>query len=274
MKKLLALSATALTLALPAVSCASADVIQPVADSAGAIASPVTDDGSPNPNFLLLLSDAPNDIGDFDELWVTIAAIGFVQGDEEGIIEYPLDDPVSVNLVTLTGENAIALWEGLVPEGTYTKVFLYIDEAWGILSDSDGAGPISVKLPSGKLQVNVPVAVDGDDGTEQVEYVFDVTVHRAGNSGTYILSPQLCESGAGMKYRLLVHTEERVRTGKPDWSGKPADAGVEGTTSGENTEAGPPQGTGKPDATGPRNENSRPDGVGKPEHAGVTHGKS
>ena len=35
------------------------------------------------PNFLLLVSDEPNDIGDFSELWVTISGVGFVMEDDE-----------------------------------------------------------------------------------------------------------------------------------------------------------------------------------------------
>jgi hypothetical protein len=271
--KLATLLTAAIVLTAPATACTGADVA-PIADEdATAVASPASNEDVTIPNFLLLLSDEANDIGDFDELWVTISAIGFVQGDEECVVEYPLDELVSVNLVTLTGENAVALWEGLVPDGTYTRVFLYVDEAWGILADSAEDEPVAVRLPSGKLQVNVPVTVDGTDTAEQVAYVFDVTVHRAGNSGAYILSPQLSESGAGVKYRLLVHTEERIRTGKPDWSGQPDGAGARGSNNGAEAQATPPHNTGKPDDAGLSSEKSRPESAGKPEDGGAGRGK-
>ena len=43
-------------------------------------------------NFRLWVSDEPNDIDDFDELWVTITQVGVQQGGESGVwIEHYLD---------------------------------------------------------------------------------------------------------------------------------------------------------------------------------------
>ncbi len=153
---------------------------------------------SSDPNFLLLVSDEANDIGDFSELWVLISGVGFVLGDEEGIEETIFATPVEVNLVGLTAEAAVALWEGYLPEGDYTSVFLYVDEVWGIPTES--SEPMEIKLPSNKLKLTMPVVVDGEETTE---FVFDITVLRAGNSGQYILKPQITESGQGVTYRLL-----------------------------------------------------------------------
>jgi hypothetical protein len=100
---------------------------------------------------------------------------------------------------------------------------LYIDDVSGVLADPlDGEEPY-IKLPSGKLQLDLPVQIeDAPEGEEQepVAFVYDITVHQAGNSGQYILSPQATESGQGKTYRLLEHTEERIMKGKPDFTGK------------------------------------------------------
>ena len=79
-------------------------------------------------NFRLLISDEVNDIGDFDELWVTITSIGVHQaGGEDGWTEYDIDPPAEVDLTDLTGDNATELWSGELPDGEYSKVFLYVD---------------------------------------------------------------------------------------------------------------------------------------------------
>ena len=193
------------------------------------------EDDSKEPNFVLLISDERNDIGDFTDLWVTITGLGLAQGDEEGLVEVDIED-VSVNLVEVIGDDAVAAWAGYIPEGEYTKVFLYVEEAWGSLADAEEGEETIVKLPSGKLQLSLPIVVENAPAGEEqepVEFVYDITVHRAGNSGQYILSPQATESGQGKMYRLLEHTEERIMkgtpdfageretTGKPDWAGQP-----------------------------------------------------
>ena len=202
-------------------------------------ASDEQDDGTSNesqaPNFRLLISDEKNDIEDFDQLWVTISGIGFVLGDEEGIEEHVLDPTESVNLVAVQGEDAVTLWEGYVPAGDYTKVFLYVDEAWGIMAGAEEEDErVEIKLPSDKLQLKLPVRIEeaeeeeGEtEGDEEpmAEFVFDITVHSAGNSGQYILSPQASESGQGKTYRLLEHTEQRIIKGKPEFTGKREDTG-------------------------------------------------
>lgn len=202
------------------------------------------------PNFRLLVSDEPNDIGDFEELWVTISGIGFVQGDEECVIEEVIEPPIEVNLVELQGEDAVMPWEGYIPEGDYTKIFLYVDTTvTGVLVE--GGEEIEIKLPSNKLQLKLPFTVGDEPEGEAAEFVFDITVHSAGNSGQYILKPQLTESGEGQQYRILEHTEERIRTGKPEWAGNPEDAGKP-ETAGTGAQGGPPADAGKPDDGGQR----------------------
>ena len=204
---------------------------------------------SPGTNFVLLISDEKNDIEDFAELWVTITGIGLVLGEQEGIVEEDIED-ISVNLVEVTGDDAVAAWEGYIPEGDYTKVFLYIDEVTGVLADPvEGEDPV-IKLPSGKLQLDLRVELDDPaEGEEQepVTFVYDITVHKAGNSGQYILSPQATESGQGKTYQLLEHTEERIMKGKPDFTGQR-------DTTGKPEWAGEPGGRGLVDEEGTEEE--------------------
>ena len=180
------------------------------------------------PNFRLLISDETNDIEDFSELWIAVSGIGLVSGDEEGVTDETFASVVNVNLRELTGDAAVETWVGYVESGDYVKVFLYVEDVWGVLVDPvEGEEPV-IKLPSDKLQLKLPVRIDeAEEGEEQeiADFVFDITVHEAGNSGKYILSPQASESGQGKTYRLLEHTEERVTKGKPDWTGKPEDKG-------------------------------------------------
>ena len=197
----------------------ASDTTSPI--EAGGVEAVVASAGPSAPSFRLLVSDEANDIGDFSELWVLVSGVGFVPGGEGGVVEYLFDEPVQLNLVPLVDENAIALWEGYVPEGTYNKVFLYVDEVYGIPLDPEEGETLVVQLPSSKLQVNVPVTVGDEEEGKSTEYVFDVSVHEAGNSGKYILQPQLTESGEGKLYRLQEQTQDSVRKGKPEWAGKP-----------------------------------------------------
>ena len=190
------------------------------------------------PNFRLLISDEKNDIEDFSALWIRVVGLGLVQGDEEGVEEqwFETDHIAEVNLRELEGDRAVETWVGYVESGDYVKVFLYVDEVWGTFAEGvgeEGDEPV-IKLPSEKLQLTLPVRIEEADEEEEetegaeepmAEFVFDITVHRAGNSGQYILSPQASESGQGKTYRLLEHTEERIIKGKPEFTGKREDTG-------------------------------------------------
>jgi len=226
-----------------------------------------------SPNFLLLISDEPNDIGDFSELWVTISGVGFVLGDDEGIVEQSFE-PTDVPLTDLVGDAAIALWSGEVPAGDYTKIFIYVDEVWGILVDPEGE-VIEIKLPSNKLQMSLPVSVDGEETTE---FVFDISVFKAGNSGQYILKPQVTESGQGMLYRINDQAQERLHTGKPEWAGKPGESGRPESagkpeTSGTGLVMEPPYDAGNPDDAGKPADGGKREEKGRPDWAGTQGGK-
>ncbi len=197
-------------------------------------------------NFRLWLSDEVNAIDDFSELWVTITQIGVHQAGEPGEwIEHELDPPERVDLTELKGANATEIWSGELEDGRYTKVFIYVSTVEGVLASEEA----NVKLPSGKLQISKPFEVTSGEVTE---FVYDITVIEAGQSGKYILQPQIGQSGPDQPF------DDVTSQGKPEDKGKPEETGKpEGK--GKPEETGKPEGKGKPEETG------KPDNKGKPE---------
>ncbi|MCK9356004.1 MAG: DUF4382 domain-containing protein [Dehalococcoidia bacterium] len=159
----------------------------PATEAPGLIPAVPAEDG----NFVFYLSDAPNDIADFESLNVTIDSIELKPESGPSVSITP--DGAPVDLAPLQGDIARELWRGEVPAGDYKAVLVHISAVEGILA-STGASA-DVVLPSDRLRVSIDFSVAGD---EPVNFVFDVTVHRTGNAGAgarYILSPQASESG-------------------------------------------------------------------------------
>ena len=170
--------------------------------------TPTAEAGPPEApfNFRFLISDEVNAIDQFQSLEVSINRIGLLRGDESGKwIEMPPQTP-TVDLTQLQGENAEKIWSGTVPDGTYTKVFVYVDSVQGVLAAEPGQ-TIDVKLPSNKLQLSKSFEIA--PGTP-LSFVYDLTVIAAGNpkSGIkYILKPQIGESGADQGYKEVEPTK-------------------------------------------------------------------
>jgi hypothetical protein len=151
----------------------------------------------PNPegNFAFLVSDEVNAISDFQKLNLSISkVILYLGGDEEKKIEFKPGVQM-VNLTDLQGNRAQEIWRGDVPEGEYSKVFLEVSRVSGILWD--GGEEVEIKLPSGKLQISKPFTVKSGEVTN---FVYDLTVVKAGKSGQYILKPQIGQSGADQDF--------------------------------------------------------------------------
>jgi hypothetical protein len=189
------------------------------------------------------VSDQPNAIGDFEHLNVTITRIGLHRtgdlengtatnatatatnettttsstddddaadddadddraGDGEWI-EHEVDRR-TVDLTELTGANASRLGVLDAPAGTYDRAFIYVDDIDATLTTGE---QVRVKLPSERLHVNRAFTVG--DG-EAVDFVFDISPHRAGNSGKYILRPVVSQSGTGEEVDI------RERDGRDD----------------------------------------------------------
>lgn len=178
------------------------DSSSPAAESEETAASPpATGNGV---NFRFLISDEANAIADFDYLNVVISSIGLHRsGEDGGWIELDPDpDPdgdeeEGLDLTPLTGENAIVIWSGDVDPGEYNKAFIYISDAAGALTDAEDTETANIKLPGGKLHVSRNFTVDDDS---VVNFVYDITVVKAGQSGQYVLRPQIAESGAGQPF--------------------------------------------------------------------------
>ncbi len=161
-------------------------------------------------NFRLLLSDEENAIGDFESLEVTITGIGMLRGGESGSWEVIALEPGIVrDLTDLPGLNAQEVWSGNLPEGQYNRVFIYIDNVIGTINGEPG----HVKLPSGKLHISKPFAITADEFV--VNFVYDVTVIEAGQSGQYILLPQANQSGANQSYHELGEGELTIQVIDP-----------------------------------------------------------
>ncbi len=186
---------------------------------------PITPAAREEGNFVFYVSDEPNDIGDFESLIITIATIELKpHGDSPWVELTPVES--MADLVQLQGDRAQELWRGDVPAGDYSTVFIRVESIEGILSSSGEEA--DVKLPSDKLHVTSAFSVGGED---TIGFVFDITVHRTGPNGRYILSPQASESGADHPIDP-VQPQENAK-GNPDE--KPGNGGD-----------GPPNGAGKP----------------------------
>ncbi|PVV83706.1 DUF4382 domain-containing protein [Dehalogenimonas alkenigignens] len=143
-------------------------------------------------NFRFLVSDAPNDIGDFSSLVVTVDRVALLKKGADGEAWVAFTPEVKqFDLTQLIGAASRQLWQGEVPEGEYTKVELIASSVKGTLKSGE---TIDIKLPSNKLQIGIPFTVGAGTVTS---FTFDITVNKTGQgSGKYILSPQAAESGA------------------------------------------------------------------------------
>jgi hypothetical protein len=153
----------------------------------------------PNPegNFVFLISDEVNAIGDFESLNVSISKIGLQLGDDSGeSVEFePQVEEVDLTLVP--GDKTQEIWRGNVPEGQYAKVFIQVTEVRGVLKETGET--VEIKLPSQKLRMSKPFQVTAGTVTS---FTYDLTVIATGNpqSGIkYLLKPQIGESGADQK---------------------------------------------------------------------------
>ena len=137
-------------------------------------------------------SDEADDEDDSDEADDEADDEDDAEDDDGGWVEYEVDNR-TVDLTELKGANATKLSSLDVPNGSYEKVFVYVSDVNGTLKDGTDQ---RVKLPSGKLQLNSEFTVGNG---EEVDFVFDITAVKAGNSGKYILKPVISESGTDVE---------------------------------------------------------------------------
>ncbi len=213
MKRFLAAILSLMLLAIVLPSCAGGPGVQSQSGGTGTLR--------------LMVSDEPNDIGDFTSVNVSVSRFGVLSADTDNWTETKLAVPITFDLVTLQGDNATAIWNGYVLSGNYTKIFIYVDNVTGILKDAVGDNT-TVKLPGDKLQISKPFTV-ADGGI--VSFVFDITIIKAGNSGKYILKPQIGASGADQPFNDVTpkgaqnqnSNSNDTQSGRPEGAGRPTD---------------------------------------------------
>ena len=154
--------------------------------------------GGASGTLAVLVSDEPNDIGDFTSLVVKVDHITLktTGSDDPNATEEEGDTHLdgagaseSFALTTLQGSNETTLFRGDVPVGTYKRMDIFVSEAKGTLA-ADGS-VVDVAVPSGRLFLKQTFTVEEGATTE---FLFDITVHRLGN-GEYQLKPNATESG-------------------------------------------------------------------------------
>jgi hypothetical protein len=148
-------------------------------------------------NFVFLVSDEVNAIGDFADLKVSIEKVGLLQsGDSERWVEFATEMR-EFDLTLLPGDKTQELWRGNIPEGEYTKIAMYVTEVRGTLIATGQS--IEIKLPSNKLQMSKPFQVSAGNVTS---FTYDLTVVKTGNTrnaGKYLLKPQVADSVVSQK---------------------------------------------------------------------------
>lgn len=141
---------------------------------------------TPTGNFMLLVSDTPADIEDFESLIVSFSKTR-IFGSEEGFEEHSLNG-TSVDLTQVVGEKAISVLNIELAEGTYNKVEMHVSEVNGTVNGTQ----VDVKVPSNKLQIVRPFEIKANETTK---FVFDINVVRKGNTDEYNLLPVIGKSG-------------------------------------------------------------------------------
>jgi hypothetical protein len=130
--------------------------------------------------FTLKATDAPDNIGDFKSLNVTVTSIDLTMKDGGQKSYAPSHG--TFDLTQLTSGNTTTLFHDQVTAGNYTRLELKIKDATGVLK---AGGTVSVKAPSGTLFVNTAFTVDSG---KETTFTFDIQVHQEGN-GSYIFKP-------------------------------------------------------------------------------------
>ena len=78
----------------------------------------------------------------------------------------------------------------------------------GVPVGAEEGEAVNVKLPSNKLQISKPFTISDS----VVNFVYDITVVKAGKSNKYILKPQIARSGSDQKFNEVA---PEVQLGEP-----------------------------------------------------------
>jgi len=153
-------------------------------------------------------------------------------------------DSRTVDLTRLRGDNATLVGTPEVPAGEYTTVFVHVDSINATLTTGES---VNVKLPSEKLQLNKGFTLE-PNGT--VQFVYDINVVKAGNSGKYILKPVISQSGPDQPVREVDGDGTDEREGGEGDRENDAETESDGTVEPEATETEDGERGGPPDDRG------------------------
>ncbi|HXZ30304.1 MAG TPA: DUF4382 domain-containing protein [Dehalococcoidia bacterium] len=152
---------------------------------------------SPEGNFAFLIRDDPNDIGDFENLDLTISRVTLQAAGSQKWLEFT-PEIKTVDLTQLQGGQSQEIWRGNVPAGRYSQVHVYVSEVKGKLGLTGQT--VDLKLPGGKVHMSMPFEVTVGMVTS---FNFDITAVATGNHEQYILKLQINGSGAQQEQKPL-----------------------------------------------------------------------
>lgn len=139
----------------------------------------------------LHVTDAPDNIGDFASLNVTVTSITLTNKDGGNKDYTPANG--TFDLTKLQSGNVSTIFGGPVDLGNYTKLTLHVSDAKGVLA-ADGKS-VDVKAPSGQLFLTTSFEIASGKTTD---FLFDIHVVKQGNGG-YSFQPNATGSGPGQK---------------------------------------------------------------------------
>ena len=177
-KALLVLGFTALVLGI--VSCSSDSV------------------GSGGGNFSILITDAPIDLTQVEEVRVVLDEFLVYPADGSSPIALAVSggDPLTVNLLDYQNGEVVLAAEGEIPEGDYSRVRMRVQLATLVVDDD--ADPMTpsieepISLPSGKIDIPVAFTLTaGEDMTLTLDFDAErsVQVNMTNGRKTYIMRP-------------------------------------------------------------------------------------
>lgn len=126
-------------------------------------------DTSTNGFLSIALTDAP--VTDVAEIWIEITNLRIKPNGDGPAIDFPFDPPVSVDLLTLTPENAESLLsDETVPAGEYNWLELDLNADFDSTYDSYvttlAGGDVELQVPTGSVRLVSGFTVTADQETQ------------------------------------------------------------------------------------------------------------
>jgi len=137
----------------------------------------------------ILISDAPSE--NFSHINVTFSQVKihrYGDDNDSGWISFDMDGPKTVDMIYLH-ENDISEVLGVkdLIIGVYTKLWIIVDSATGVLKDS--GEEIVFDVPSGDLKIQHPFIIQEDSTTIDVDIDLEKSVLYVPQGGVYKLLP-------------------------------------------------------------------------------------